>query len=106
MVRLIIGFIPLTERYRVPVWTLAIVFGLIGLRKQYKRETSIAGLILGLLGAAHKIGFWIIASGGLIVALYGSIDNNLKSQRNDAYSKFVNTVNSINEHIFSIKIYK
>lgn len=51
-----------------PVWILAVVFGLIGMRKKFKRGTAVAGLILGLLGAGYKPGFWLFLAGGLALA--------------------------------------
>ncbi|WP_205647116.1 DUF4190 domain-containing protein [Bacillus cereus] len=97
IIGLVIGFIPYIGWFMAPVWVLAIVLGLIGMRKQYKRGMSLAGLIFGLLGAAYKIGFWIIAAGGLIAALSGSGDNSAQNSPTDTYSKFVENVNALSE---------
>lgn len=97
LIGLIIGFIPYIGWFMAPVWFLAIIFGLIGMRKPYKRGTSIAGLILGLLGAIYKIGFWVVAAGGLIAAISGSSNTNTENQPKDTYSIFVDTVNAFQD---------
>ena len=66
IIGVIVGFIPYVGWFMVPVWLLAIIFGFIGMRKKYRRGMSITGLILGLLGAIYKIGFWLVAAGGLL----------------------------------------
>lgn len=66
----IVGLIPYLGWFMAPVWLLAVIFGLIGMRKKYKRGTAIIGLIFGILGAAYKIGFWIVAAGGILAASY------------------------------------
>lgn len=91
LIGLVIGFIPYIGWFMAPVWFLAIIFGFIGMRKQYKRGTSIAGLILGLLGAGYKIGFWFVAAGGLIAALSGAGDTSAQSQPKTTYDKFIDT---------------
>ncbi|WP_176397807.1 hypothetical protein [Bacillus cereus] len=97
LIGLIIGFIPYIGWFMAPVWFLAIIFGLIGMRKHYKRGTSIAGLILGLLGAGYKIGFWVIAAGGLIAALSGAADTSTQSHPKSTYDKFIDTVNGFQD---------
>ena len=62
----IVGLIPYIGWFMAPVWLLAIIFGLVGMRKKYKRGTAIIGFIFGLIGAAYKIGFWILAAGGIL----------------------------------------
>jgi hypothetical protein len=58
-----------------PIWFLAIIFGLFGLRKIYYRGRSIVGIILGLLAIIYKIGFWIVAAGGILAAIYSLSGN-------------------------------
>ncbi|MGN5650333.1 hypothetical protein [Bacillus sp. Brlt_9] len=97
LIGLIIGFIPYIGWFMAPVWFLAIIFGLIGMRKQYKRGTSLAGLILGLLGAGYKIGFWVVAAGGLLAALSGAGDTNAQNQPKSTYDKFIDTTNDFQD---------
>ena len=68
IIGVVIGFIPYIGWFMAPVWLLAIIFGIIGIRKTYKRGMSITGLILGILGATYKIGFWLVVAGGLFAA--------------------------------------
>ena len=68
IIGVVVGFLPYIGWFMAPVWLLAIIFGIIGIRKPYKRGMSITGLILGILGAAYKIGFWLVVVGGLFAA--------------------------------------
>lgn len=70
----VIGFLPYLGWFMAPVWALAVLFGLIGLRKKYRRGMSVLGLLFGLGGAAYKIGFWIVAAGGFMSFLSGAAD--------------------------------
>lgn len=62
----VIGFIPYIGWFMAPVWLLAIVFGIVGMRKKYKRGMAITGTIFGFFGALYKIGFWIFITGGFL----------------------------------------
>ena len=57
----IVGLIPYIGWFMAPVWLLAVIFGLVGMRKKYKRGTAIIGFIFGLLGAAYKFGLLYFA---------------------------------------------
>lgn len=70
----VIGFLPYLGWFMAPVWVLAVLFGLIGLRKKYRRGMSVLGLLFGVGGAAYKIGFWIVAAGGFMSFLSGAAD--------------------------------
>ncbi|MEH7584171.1 hypothetical protein V7170_20120 [Priestia megaterium] len=70
----VIGFLPYLGWFMAPVWALAVLFGLIGLRKKYRRGMSVLGLLFGVGGAAYKIGFWIVAAGGFMSFLSGAAD--------------------------------
>ncbi|MCQ9281096.1 hypothetical protein NQ129_04845 [Priestia aryabhattai] len=70
----VIGFLPYSGWFMAPVWALAVLFGLIGLRKKYRRGMSVLGLLFGVGGAAYKIGFWIVAAGGFMSFLSGAAD--------------------------------
>ena len=65
IIGVVVGFIPYVGWFMAPVWILAIIFGLIGMRKKHRRGMSIFGAVLGLLGALYKVGFWIVALGGV-----------------------------------------
>ncbi|MBO9128117.1 DUF4190 domain-containing protein [Bacillus sp. 165] len=98
IIGVVIGFIPYIGWLMAPVWLLAIIFGAIGMRKKYKRGMSLTGLILGILGAVYKIGFWIVAAGGLLAALSSTGDmtsatNNANTSSHEQQS--VSTIPSV-----------
>lgn len=57
----IIGFvfslIPFLGWFLAPVWILSILFGLVGLFRQYKRGYAIAGISIAFLTFVYKIAF-------------------------------------------------
>lgn len=57
----ILGFvfslIPFIGWFLLPVWILSILFGIVGLFKQYKRGMAIAGITLGIFTFIYKIAF-------------------------------------------------
>jgi thiamine transporter ThiT len=53
----ILSLIPLLGWFSLPVWILAILFGVIGVFKQYKRGSAISGIVIGLLTFIYKIFF-------------------------------------------------
>jgi uncharacterized membrane protein YfhO len=57
----IIGFvfslIPFLGWLMIPVWLLAILFGFVGIFRQYKRGLAIAGIAIGLFTFVYKISF-------------------------------------------------
>lgn len=86
----IMGLIPYIGWFMAPVWLLAVIFGLVGMRKKYKRGTAIIGFIFGLLGAAYKFGFWIVAAGGILATSYTLSGDNVDSIKiGDAAPEFV-----------------
>ncbi|WP_338449595.1 PASTA domain-containing protein [Niallia oryzisoli] len=72
IIGVVVGFIPYIGWFMIPVWLLAIIFGFIGMRKKFRRKMAVTGLALGILGAVYKIGFWIVAAGGLFAAIAGN----------------------------------
>ncbi|WP_170956637.1 DUF4190 domain-containing protein [Bacillus cereus] len=65
LIGFIVGFIPYIGWFMAPVWLLAIILGVIGMRKKYKRKMAVTGFILGLLGAIYKVGFWLLVFMGI-----------------------------------------
>lgn len=53
----VFGLIPLFGWLLLPVWLLAIIFGIVGLFKEYKRGMAIAGITMGILTFIYKIYF-------------------------------------------------
>ncbi|ADU28936.1 hypothetical protein [Evansella cellulosilytica] len=60
IVGLVIGLIPFIGWFMLPLWFLAIIFGLIGRTKHYQRGMANAGIILGLIAVIYKFGFWVL----------------------------------------------
>jgi hypothetical protein len=57
----ILGFvfslIPLLGWFLLPVWLMAILFGIIGSFKSYRRGLAISGIVIGLFTFMYKILF-------------------------------------------------
>ncbi|RKJ20758.1 hypothetical protein D7X33_45335 [Butyricicoccus sp. 1XD8-22] len=55
----ILGFflslIPLVGWLFAPVWVIAILFGMVGLSKNYNRRLAVYGIVIGLFTFAYKI---------------------------------------------------
>jgi hypothetical protein len=51
----ILSLIPLLGWFSLPVWILAIIFGVIGVFKQYRRGSAIGGIVIGVLTFVYKI---------------------------------------------------
>lgn len=57
VVGIIISLIPFLGWFSLPLWFLAIIFGFVGLFKEYKRGMAIAGIIIGLFTIFYKVSF-------------------------------------------------
>lgn len=66
----VIGIIPFIGWFAVPLSILAVIFGVLGMRKKTKRGQAIAGLSLGAALLAWKIGFWILI---ILLGAMGSV---------------------------------
>jgi len=64
IIGLVIGIIPFIGWFALPLWILAIIFGIIGAKKQVKKGLAISGIILGSFTVAYKFGFWILIALG------------------------------------------
>jgi hydrogenase/urease accessory protein HupE len=57
----ILGFvfslIPFLGWFLLPVWIMAILFGIVGLFKSYKRGLAISGILIGVMTFMYKIVF-------------------------------------------------
>jgi hydrogenase/urease accessory protein HupE len=57
----ILGFvfslIPILGWFLLPVWIMAILFGIVGLFKSYKRGLAISGILIGVMTFMYKIVF-------------------------------------------------
>jgi hypothetical protein len=53
----VFSLIPFLGWFLIPVWVLAILFGIIGLFKQYKRGLAITGIAIGIFTFIYKISF-------------------------------------------------
>ena len=53
----VLGIIPLIGWLGIPIWILAILFGVVGVFNQYKRGLAIAGIVIGLVTFVFKISF-------------------------------------------------
>lgn len=51
----VLSLIPILGWFLLPVWILAIIFGVVGLFKQYKRGMAIAGIAIGAFTFFYKI---------------------------------------------------
>jgi hypothetical protein len=65
IIGLLSGIIPFIGWFFLPLWILAIVFGAIGMKKEIKTGQAKAGLILGIITIAYKVGFWLMMLLGL-----------------------------------------
>ncbi|WP_147802637.1 DUF4190 domain-containing protein [Alkalicoccus halolimnae] len=60
IVGLVIGLIPFLGWFLFPAWILAIIFGIIGRKQNYKRGSATVGMVLGIVTLVYKFGFWIV----------------------------------------------
>lgn len=60
IIGLVMGIIPFLGWFFMPLWILAIIFGVVGMKKEEKRGLAITGLVLGLGTFFYKVGFWVI----------------------------------------------
>lgn len=65
IIGLVFGIVPFIGWFMLPVWLLAIVLGLVGMRKRYKKGLSVTGFVLGLITFIYKVGFWVVLFSGL-----------------------------------------
>ncbi len=52
---LILSFIPIIGWIIAPIWVIAILFGMVGLTKNYNRRLAVYGIVIGLFTFAYKI---------------------------------------------------
>lgn len=60
IIGVVLGIIPIIGWFFLPLWILAIIFGVLGLKKVEKRGFAIAGVALGVGTFLYKIGFWLV----------------------------------------------
>lgn len=51
----VFSLIPLFGWFLLPVWIMAILFGVVGLFKSYKRGMAIAGIAIGIITFVYKV---------------------------------------------------
>lgn len=57
LIGFVVSLIPILGWLSLPVWVLAIIFGVVGIFKQYKRWMAITGIIVGIFTFFYKISF-------------------------------------------------
>jgi uncharacterized membrane protein YfhO len=57
LIGFVFSLIPFLGWLLAPIWILAILFGVIGLFKQYKRGLAITGIAIGIFTFIYKISF-------------------------------------------------
>ncbi|NJP37939.1 hypothetical protein HCN83_10110 [Bacillus luteus] len=60
IIGLVIGIVPFIGWFVMPLWILAVVFGIIGMQKEIKKGMALTGVILGGITILYKIGFWVL----------------------------------------------
>jgi hydrogenase/urease accessory protein HupE len=64
----ILGFVfslvPFLGWFLLPIWVMAILFGIVGLFKSYRRGLAISGIAIGLMTFMYKILFLQALFGG------------------------------------------